>query len=199
MSALMVRIGDLQWSRVFLYGLLASGLYWFALYNDGAALESQKQSVRQKMTEAQGQLEATKNAMRDANRFEQEVINLQQRFTRITEFMPETLRVSDLTTMIYDQAQRSGVRISGTDPQSGSEKIHFYEMMRIGITLDGSYSQIVTFLSNLSKAPRLVTFDNAHLQLSTSTAPGEVPKVRFQGTLVGYKYSRPTPSAPKAP
>lgn len=191
MSApLMSRIVDMTWSRALILSAVMTVLYGVAVFDNGDSFEARKSELQTQLAEAQSQLDATKTAMADAARFEQEVLQLQQQFERIAAYMPKDLRIADLTTMLYEQAEAGNVKISRLDPKSSSDRGPFYEHVRIEVSVEGSFAQIVGFLSMMSKVQRLLTFEGVELSLVPSTNPAMTPKVAFKGLLVGYRYNR---------
>lgn len=185
---LLVQIALLNWARVVMYGMLAAALYFFLLYDGGSNLIEQNGQKKEQLKVSIRQLEDTKKAIQDANRFEQEVKILQNKFERITEFMPKTLKVADLTTLIYDEASMASIRITKTDPETKSGKGDFFDTLRIKISFEGEFVNVVRFFSNLSKRKQLITFEDSSFEVVNRE--GNKSSVRFDGSLVGYRYTR---------
>ena len=78
--------------------------------------------------------------------------------------------------------------MQGTKAIEQVERKDFYEMTRLDFSIQGSFSQVVLFLSSLSKIQRLLTFDQLKLKSSAATPSAENPNVELSGVLVGYRY-----------
>lgn len=182
----LVQIGELSWSKVFIAGLGALALYYFTLFDDGSNHRRMYQEATVRLAESEKGLQDTKNAMADADRFEKEVKSTQQQFERIVEFMPVSMSAVTLTEIVTKQASAAGAKVTQMEPKMGDDRLEFYEMTRLNLSLEGSYAQIVMFLSNLSRVSRLLTFDKIELNLAGGEP--ESPQLKFVGVLVGYRF-----------
>jgi Tfp pilus assembly protein PilO len=181
-------LGDLAWPKVLLYGLIAAVIYYFAGYNDGSGLAQELENSKAALTAAKRSLEQTKTAIANADKFEAEVKRLEQQFQRIRDYMPENLGPAKLTEVTTQQATQAGAVVTRLEPtSSGAEdKLEFYESSKTQFSLEGTYTQLVTFLSNLSKVALILTFEKVKL----TQIGGELdhPKLSLTGVVVGYRY-----------
>jgi Tfp pilus assembly protein PilO len=189
MSRLLFDLADLAWIKIVVLGVIFSAGYRFSYYDDGSKLEERLAQSQVRLKESEIQLAKMKAAMVDANKFEQEVKSAIDQFDRITEYMPERMGAADLTTLIGDQAVKAGARVSKTEPRGVGDKTDFFESSKIAFSIDGDFLQITAFLSNLSRVPRLLTFEKIEVQRVTSSDP-ERPKLQCKGILIGYRYLR---------
>jgi Tfp pilus assembly protein PilO len=182
----IIQLGDLPWSRVFIGGLVALALMYFLVYDDGSKLTAAYQASKNKAVDAERVLRQTQKAMEDADRFEKEVLDLGKQFERIYEYMPEKLNSADLETIVSEQVKNSNVTLIQMTPNRTEQKFGFYETAKIDFDLEGSFAQIVTFLSFVSRVPRLLTFDSMDLRFDHSV--GEQSRLKFRATMTGYRY-----------
>ena len=189
-------LATLTWGRAALFGALATGFYFIALYNDGSALQRTLAETRAQIAQTEQQIKITKDALTNADRFEKEVKSAVEQFHKVYEIMPEKMSVAELTTISSDLAARAGLKLVRTEPKSIPERTDFYEASRLGLALEGSFSQVLMFLSYISKVSRLMTLEKVELVSLNGTDP-ELPILSFSGTLVGYRYLRP-PGGPSA-
>ncbi|CAN5487362.1 hypothetical protein BH10BDE1_BH10BDE1_25250 [soil metagenome] len=186
MEKYILQLGDMTWSKVIIGGLIAAGAYWGLYYDDGSTLENSITALSSKYTESDRQLRETKEAMADAEKFEKAVRQNEIQFEKVLEYLPQEINANELTRLVNQQAQLSGPRVQSTKAIEVVEKKDFYEMTRLEFALQGSFSQVVLFLSSLSKIQRLLTFDK--LQIKMQRSDDEVPSVELSGILVGYRY-----------
>lgn len=194
MNQLIFKLAELSWPKVLLGGLFVTLAYFATMYDSGSTLTEETQSAIQQAQETEKLLKVTREKIANADRFEKEVQDLVEQFNRIVEYMPAKLSSADLTTVVADLAPKSGVRLLKTEPRTGTEKGEFYETSRLVFTVEGKFSEIVMFLSGISRVPRLMTFERAEIVTARASEDLESPKLTFSGTLVGYRYL-----APKAP
>lgn len=192
---LLSPIIEATWRTAFLLAVAVSAVYWFMVFDDGSHLQEELSNLSNARAQADKDLQTTKEAMRDADRFDQEVRVAVDQFNHIVDFMPTRLTSADLMGIISEVSKKSGTAIVKTEPrnmdQGGSaSKEDFYDTTKIAVSLQGTFAQIETFLSNLSKNPRLITFDNSVLELMPTAGLSKTPKLEFSAVLSGYRYTR---------
>lgn len=187
MEKFFLSLAEASWGRTLIAGFFAFGLYYMLAYNDGSALNSMINQANQELNEAETQLKATKDAVANADRFEREVKSIVDQFTHVVDFMPRKVSSAELTTIISELSNRSGAKLLKTEPRSNKDAATFYDTTRLAFTLEGSFSQIVMFLSQLSRVPKLMTFERTEL-FADDNADLEAPKLTFNAVLVGYSY-----------
>jgi Tfp pilus assembly protein PilO len=207
MNKYLLQLADLPWPKVVAIGFFVTALYYFGLRDDGSILAANLVNQKQELETATKQLQATKKAMENAERFEAEIKAARAQFERVTEFMPPKLSMADLTTLISEKAGKAGARLLNTSPASSSSgaqastgKTAFFDSIRVGFKLEGSFAQILTFLAQISRDSRILTFDDTILA-TNSGSQADDPTLSFSGELVGYKFKKdaPPPAASPAP
>jgi Tfp pilus assembly protein PilO len=197
-SKLLVTLGEAPWSRVILVGVLFACLYYLAAFDDGVSLRARQQAAQQQLDEAKKKLAETKQALKDAEQFEKDVKLQEAKFQKVTEFMPASIDSAELTIIVNSQAAKSGAKVTKIEPREGDQKGDFYETRRVRLSLQGTFVQIMGFLSNMTKVPKLLTFDDLELALLPGNDP-EQPKISCTGTLVAYRYKAAPGGAANAP
>ena len=199
MEKYILQLGEFTWSKVIVGGLIAAGAYWGLYYDDGSNLENAIKGLQGQYTESERQLRETKEAMADAEKFEKAVRQNEVQFEKVLEYLPQEINSNELTRLVNQQAQLSGPRVQSTKAIDSIERKEFYEMTRLDFALQGSFSQVVLFLSSLSKIQRLLTFDKLKIRVNAA-GKDDVPSVELSGLLVGYRYVKDDPKAvPGAP
>ncbi|MBL7689386.1 MAG: type 4a pilus biogenesis protein PilO [Bdellovibrionaceae bacterium] len=201
MQQYILQLGEMTWSKVIVGGLIALGAYWGLYYDNGERLETEIQQLTTRLTESERQLRETKEAMADAERFEKLVRQNEIQFEKVMEYLPQDTNSNELTRLVNQVSQLSGARVKATQPMSVAERKDFYEMTRIKVDLQGSFSQVVLFLSSLSKVQKLLTFDNLEIKTLEEGAvigEGETPPVTLEATMVGYRYLKDQETAADA-
>ena len=194
MNKLMVQIAALDWPKVGAIGVALAVAYYFMMFDPGTAIEANIKAANDRLTVAKAQLAATERAMENANRFEKEMQATTKQFEKIVEFMPPTIGAAELTAIINKQAQASGVR-PRISPRGEDAPQAFYQVSKVNLELDGTFAQIVTFLSNISRVPRLLTFDKVSIKQPSGTRSDPLT---FTGTMLAYRYLKTETVDPKA-
>lgn len=200
MNKYLAQLASLDWVKVLLIGVVLAAAYYFLMYDGGTTLETSIKQAQERLATAKTQLTQTEKAMENANRFEKEVQATAAQFMKITEYMPETLSVAELNTIISKNAVESGVhpRINpkGEDPAQG-----FTQTVKMDVQLEGSFAQIETFLSNVSRERRILIFDKVEItpNSAASFATSKGASLTFKGTLIGYRYLKGAAEPPDVP
>ena len=178
--------GDLPWPKVLVYGAILAAVYYFLAFNSGEATQTKLESLAAEAASAKRNLEQTKKAIADADKFEKEVKTLAQQFQKIHEYMPDNLGPSMLTEITSHEATQAGAVVTKIEPASGEERTEFYDSSKVEFSIEGTYAQIETFLSNLSKVPKILTFEKVKI----NQIGGEMdrPRLAMSGVVIGYKY-----------
>lgn len=190
MEKYILQLGELTWSKVIAAGFIAAGLYWGLYYDDGSTLEASIQTLQAQYTEAEKNLQETRQAMADTEKFEKEVRNNELQFDKVLEYLPQEMNSNELTRIINKIATDTETKLLETKPQTNIERKDFYEITRIDLNIEGRFARVVAFLSALSREPKLLTFDKIEVKVNPSAALtlDEAPNVELSGTLVGYRY-----------
>lgn len=191
MNDLINKLAVMPWARVFLIAGLIAALYWqFGL--EPGVTEEQFQAAESAREQAKESLASTQKAVADLKKFRDELDAMNAQFQQVVELMPAEVNVADFMLMIREEATKSGARVKKLEPAKEITKVDFYEARKLELSLEGTYAQILTFLSNLSRLKRLVTVDK--LVLTQTTTPEQETKVAFSGTLVSYRYLEKVPT-----
>jgi type IV pilus assembly protein PilO len=166
-------------------GVILCALFWFMngsptekLDNENNALESKIKMTEQKIKEAE-------NRLTNKPKLQEEMDKLSQIFRLALEYLPKDFEVHDILRKISLEARAAGVEVSAFSPQESTSK-DFYEENALDIRLRGPYSQLVTFLANVSKLPRIINVKG--VELTSPKFVDGVPVMEFKGIFVVYRY-----------
>lgn len=183
---LVSTIARLEWSRVLIIGAVCALLYFFILMDHGETIDAQIQAASNDKAKATDLLKKAKEASENASKFEEEVNRLAAQFSELVTYLPDKMNIAELNDLISKEAIASGVKTKKFEPRNRSDRLEFYEALRIDIKLQGTFTQVVSFLSRLTKVPRLITVENVAMQTFQSDLESAV--LDFSATLIGYRY-----------
>ncbi len=184
----LVKMAEFSWQKVMLIALGVAAGYYFVMFDDGTSLEAAVSSIQTNVQTEKELLKKTLVAMDDLQRFKEDLNSQEAQVKEVMAFLPRQMNASELLSTIQDRANQAGLRILKTDPQDEVRKVEFYEIMAVDLELSGAYPQIATFLSLISKLPRLVTLEKIDLR-TTENKGSEVTKIDFKATVLGYRFS----------
>jgi Tfp pilus assembly protein PilO len=185
-SHYILSLGEMSYAKVATWGIAMCVVYFFTYFDDGTSLVAQISETNAQLEKAQKNLAETKEAMADAERFEKLITQNKEEFKKVLEYLPSDIGATDLTQIVFKLSARTNASPS-TQPLGLPENKVFYEMIRLSFELKGTFSQVVAFLSSISKEQKLLTFEGIKIQMNEGADP-ENPSVMLSGIVVGYRY-----------
>ena len=175
---------------VFLSGIL-SVVYYFVWYDSGAALKKQIADAQTQIVNADKTLEKKKVELEEAVAFDNSVKKLGKEINIFLSYLPEKLTTLNLFDDITTVSKESQVSIKNmTNSQESSGKSSLYQSIAVRLSLEGEFSQLLTFLSKLTTLDKFITVKNVRIQpISDRKTRVQVQKIKADMTLLGYRYS----------
>jgi type IV pilus assembly protein PilO len=203
MNETLAKLADLSWQKVFLIALGAGAFYYFMLFDNGSSIEAQTIAMEQQLNEQQTLLKKTEERMKNLEAFKDELANQEAAVREVMSFLPKQLNKSELLSIVQDRATQAGLRVVKTDVSDKTTRVEFYESLKMDATMVGTFKQITTFLSLLSKLPRLITVENIEMKMTDQATSEGIPRLEVTATLVAYRFvetaNAPKPGEPGAP
>lgn len=167
----------------FMVGVLAAaGIYYGQPPMDYENLISK---AKNDISVAQEKLRLTQERTQNKDKYQKEMEVLSETFRQVLEYLPKQLDTQDLLKKIYSEARAAGVEFSNFKPRDSVAK-DFYDELPMDIQVKGAFSQLLNFMSNIGKIPRIINIRN--VELGSPTMLDGYPVLTLKGTLVGYRY-----------
>jgi type IV pilus assembly protein PilO len=170
------------------FGIGFVGLLYFS-QGSGNNYESRIADVKTKLTISQKKLKETVEITSNKQKFQGEMERVSQTFRLALEYLPKELDIQDLLKKIYSEARSAGVELTHFVPKQAVAK-DFYDEIPMEIEVAGTFSQLVLFLANVGKLPRIINVLN--VELGTPILVDGSPMLKMKGILVAYRYKEST-------
>ncbi|MBK9293201.1 MAG: type 4a pilus biogenesis protein PilO [Oligoflexia bacterium] len=174
--------------KIFFIGLIAA----VAIYYSSGMQPANNPKIRQlknDISAAQEKLKQTIEKTNNKAKFQEEVEQVSQTVRLALDYLPKEIEIQNLLKKVYSEARSAGVQLSQFKPKEVIAK-DFYDEVPMEIELKGSYSQIVMFLSYVSKIPRIINIRN--VEITDPKFFDGIPQMKFKGVLVAYRYKEST-------
>lgn len=184
MNKILNRIFLLTNVQVLIGGLIFAALYYFAIYDDGSALDTQIVKVNSDInveTKKKMDVDAT---LAEKSRMEKSVVALSEQYAIVSKKLPSSLTSIEVNRSIDQYAKNSGVTIKGRRPGIATSR-EVVEEVPVEVTIEGGYSEITHFMYLISSIERLTKVSNFTLDKLDDTQTSG--KIRFTGSVVGFK------------
>jgi Tfp pilus assembly protein PilO len=203
MADTTAQIAKIKWPQVGLAALGIAVAYFLFVRDDGSRLVVDIKQSQDNLAIAERRLKRIQEQQAQAEAFRKQIDALEQKALALKEILPVEFSSTDLVRVVTEQAAASGVQLTSASPVAsagvgmsmGNEP---YETFRITFTLNGSFSNIMQFLANMSRAKQMISFERADLKVESSPASPDRPGVVFTAILVGYRF-KPAPSPSPSP
>ena len=172
------------------------GLFFFAglffttvlYYSQGSSKQDYAgdlAKLKAEFAKTQETLKFTQERATNKGKFQEDMERVSQTFRLALDYLPKELDTQDLLKKIYSEARAAGVQLADFKPKDSVSK-DFYDELPMEIQIKGTYSQIVTFLGNICKVPRIINIRDVHI--TSPTLVDGYPVLQLNGVLVGYRY-----------
>lgn len=160
----------------------------FSAYYFGLGVQEYKdrtEAAKYQLETNQKKLKETLDSTQNKAKFQEETEKIAQTFRMALDYLPKELDTQDILSKVYREARASGIELINFKPRS-SRIQEFYEELPMDIQTRGTYSQLLTFLSNVSRIPRIINIKN--IDIGNPQFKEGVPYMQLSGTLAGYRY-----------
>lgn len=175
---------------VFLSGVL-SVVYYFVWYNNGEDIKTQIEDVKSKIVSTESSIKKKEKELEEAIAFDDSVKKLGKEIEIFLSYLPEKLTTLNLFEDITKVSRESRVKIRNmTNSQRQGGKSDLYDAIAIRISLEGEYSQLLTFLSKLTALDKFITVKDVRINpINQRDSKNQSRRIKADMTLLGYRYS----------
>lgn len=175
-------------SKILMIGLGLTAFYWYFLYDDGSTLVAQIASINEQLTVEEDKKKDTDNTLKQVQEMQEKIGQLSLKYQEISRRLPSSLYSIDINKAIDDFARGSGVSVKSKKPGE-NVKGELVEEVPVEVTLEGTYAQLSRFTFLVASAERMSRVKNVVI----ATTPEEPKKLKFSGSVVGYKLAPEKP------
>ena len=176
--------------KVFLLGLVLAGGYYLTLFDNGSKLQSKNNQMIKVLKAQKKELEKFDKILEEKEKYGDILPELKKEIKRVIQYLPNNLRANDLIKIISSQSKNSGTTLTSiqnaktyVDPKKPN-----VEEISIELSLSGTYSQILTFLSYLTKQKVIATTKKLSLRFDKEIKESKNPILNMTGVIAVYRY-----------
>ena len=174
-------------------GLVCGIVYYATFFDNGQKERDSLIAADKELAQLREQLGQLEKTLLDAQKLEKAEIELGASITKVINYIPENLTYSEMVRSLSEAARAVSADIGYKRSSQNAKQGGFYDEISVDVDLLGTFQQIVSFLSQLTKVDRIYTVDKMNFiaQPVTRSDRGSEIKVKFTTTVVGYKYRTP--------
>lgn len=156
------------------------------MYSDGKQIERSIQTVQTNIQKVEDELTKKELEFKNIKLFEQEVLIQEQNVKYFLNFIPSSLTFTDVTTLLINEARSAGVNIFlKKDEKVDKKKESEYRVLNVKLTISGSFSQILLFLSKLTSQRRMLIVKNIDMTMKDTSQ-----LIEANLTISAYRYEK---------
>ncbi len=182
MSKFLQGVANYAFPQVVVFGLVAGLLYYFVAFNDGSSIQGESTNLDTQIAAEEEKKKDTEANLKEEARMKDSIATLGQQYLEITKRLPTSLNSIDINKQIDGFARNASVSIKSRRP-SGNIRGDIVEEVPVTIQLEGTYSEIASFLYLVATSQRATSMKNFSL-VPIDPSGG---RLRLDGTVVGYQ------------
>ena len=194
-------IASLSMSRIVIFGVLCTIMYYTTYFDDGSALDTQINSMNSQVKiESERRVEVNK-IIKKEEEMRGNLLQLQRNLEVVKSKIPNEFRDTQMSIILNNASIASGVNLQdlsvvGNNNSSGNKKVYdpnsikpedLIEEVRFNITLSGSYGAFLKFLDVLTKEDKVLKVKNFVIEKNSSDIDDD--QIKFKGDVIGFKQS----------
>lgn len=195
MNALM-KLAEYPPGRMVIFSLVLCGLYYLVGYDGGATQRAAIESYSAQLTELQQKALKIDKEIEEIRALKAAQEKDAERLNVLLGFIPEKLSNFEMMRTLSNEAKAVGANINSirdSGPASGKPG-EFYEEIGVDINLEGSFAQLLLFLSNLTRLNQIVTLNTLEIKGAGAV---DAP-LNMTAQIRGYRYvANKKPGAPR--
>jgi Tfp pilus assembly protein PilO len=165
------------------------------MFDSGTVQIAQIAAAKQEHTLQTKQLAEINQKLDRAHEYQRSTSEMGEALNRLLSYIPENFRLQDFMKTVSEEAKIAGLNIIRVQEARGiqkslEKKIEFEELA-VSIELQGTFSQQMTFLANLTKQKQIFLVEKFTLEKDPNggNAPeSESPLLYFRAEIRAYRY-----------
>tara|TARA_Y100000031_G_C7995984_1_gene281400 strand:- start:127 stop:621 length:495 start_codon:yes stop_codon:yes gene_type:complete len=157
------------------------------MFDDGSKVVQQIAAEKRQQQQLVVEMDKVKAAVAAVAKFRKTKDQLGDKFNKLIQYLPENFSNTDQMRLISQQVNASGVELVQVSQGGNGDKFKFYEELLVNVSLRGTYSDLILFLSNLTQLDKVFVVKQMAFSGGGTGDPGTSPLLNFSATLAMYR------------
>ena len=172
-------------AQILIISMFLSGIFYFTGYDKGDSQKAEISNVESQIQELGDTIQEKNKELKNMKQFKESVQSGGSKSVQhFLKYIPNTLTTAEIFTHLTKEAKVAGVDILDKRDEGISKSENFYEILKIRIKCTGTFSQITSFLSQLTNQDFILTTDD--VSMTNSRESGR--SVDIGMNVYGYRY-----------
>ena len=171
-------------------GVILALVYQFTFFDNGDSIKEEIKNLRAQREEKMKETEKLKKENQILSEVERNKKILGSQFKTLISYIPEDDTASSYIKLLTSQAKLSNVDIVNLERREEVlSKEGLYTILNFNIELKSTYSNVLLFLSYLTKVKRIINIEDFNLS-TVKEKDAKQKNVIFRGKIVTYRYNK---------
>lgn len=180
---LQAEFQNLDAKKAILIGVLLGVVYYFLLFDEGVWIDNRIQSNQNEIQQHAATLSKVEKALEDERRFNQEIQQITSHMNAFLEYFPLKSDKNQLMKIISSKAESNETTLVNLKPVEQKAEFPNYPEQAFSISVEGSFHQVMGFVSELTQLKRVVDFRDMKFRV---VKRDDVPRIELQTVFIVY-------------
>ncbi len=188
---------QITYARALMIGLFIGAVYYTIGFDSGSTIKVAIAKAKEEIADSETQIKGLEKKLDQITTMKKVMKELGSEFETFISYIPEKLSLPELMKTISTEARSAGVSVNGMSEVRDSnsttkvdKSVQFYEELTVAVELQGTYSQLLLFLSYLTKLDKIITVSELSMVSQAKLGDRESPVLLFKCHIKGYRYLR---------
>ncbi len=173
-------------AQKFAIAIVAVGaLYYFLLYDDGARFDAQIKTLEEQIQAEEIKKSETIKLIKEQEKLKQLVNSLSDQYLTLQKRLPSEFTIIEINKILDRVSRSTGASIKTRTP-GASIKTEVIEELPFDVTLEGKFSELASFIYDISSSERLLKIKSINIERATSA--GRTKLLKLQCTISGFRF-----------
>lgn len=183
------KLNELSLPQVFLISLVVTAAYYFMIFNAPNPQE-QIQNFKDEISILEIEIKKFDKTLKKMDDMEAQSNELNEELGIKLNYVPENIDLGEVSKILSDEAQNSGLNISAITQSDQWVDLSLLEYSDITVNLNGDFSSMMRFFSNLSRTEKLLVIQTVNVtgeMQALETQASSKRSLRVEGIIRIYR------------
>lgn len=202
MNDFMTKVASQSMNRIALFSLVAAAIYFFTIYDSGAAIEQQIATLKAEVDVETSKKSETEKILKKEEQMRADVALLAKTYEEVKAKIPIEFDASEMRLIVEQISNSVGIKISKLTNTQDNRTLgpafqqSLVEQVVMDYELQGHYNQILNFITELSKVEKILKVEDFKVEpIRTGNSPSTALKITTK--VIGYKQVQPSKASDK--
>lgn len=188
MNNFLMRMASMTTRKAIFFGLIATGVWYSLMFNDGSQLQTRLQKIDQDLQAERAKERESDAALKEIAAVQASLGNLSDQFRTVSAQLPTDIQMAEIIRTVDKVSQATGLTVKGKEPRT-SIKQDMIEILPLRVSAEGTFAEITSFFYYLSTIERIVRIKSFKMNAPVEFRRNQ--RLNLEADIVSYKFVPP--------